>query len=93
MGGTVQGTVTLVDAQKWAKRALVIDLFALGLMVIVGLALIRDSFNLGAAIRNELTMSTWINHLLLDVSLGMAAMAWLTYRLIRHSYREMATPS
>lgn len=82
----------MLDAHKWAKRAFLIDLFALAILVIVGVALIRDSFALGADFGNDASASA-INRLLLDVSLGMASLGWLAFRVIRASYRSMARPA
>lgn len=85
-------TAIILDAQKWAKRALLLDIATLGLLVVVGVSLIRDAYTLGGSVGED-GMASAINRLLVDVGLGVAALAWLAYRLIRHSYRALASPA
>lgn len=85
-------THVVLDAQKWAKRAFLIDLFALAVLVVVGVALIRDGYALGADFGDGASASA-INRLLVDVALGMASLGWLAFRVIRSSYRSLASPA
>lgn len=92
MGGTVNRTVTLVDAQKWARRALVLDVFALLVLPIVAVALIQSSFWLGKTFTTA-AATDFVNYLLVEVAIGVAAMAWLFYRVVRAAYREVSSPA